>query len=991
MVRRMLSVVVLCLIAATAAAQEQRGSIQGVVRDSTGAHVPGVTVEVRSPALVGVSSAVTDAQGLYRFPALPPGTYEVSATLQGFTPAKADNVALELGQLLSVNLTLGVAAVAETVSVKAESPLIDVKQNAATLVVPLEIIERIPKGRNFKDVMTSAPGVNDESKGGGQMIDGSSASENRWVVDGMDTTTIRTGVSNKDVRLDFIDQVQVKQSGYNAEFRAATGGVVSAVTRNGGNTYHGSIGAYYRADDLNGKVRPTLRLNPSNQSIAEYVTTKPAEFQNYEPVFSLGGPILRDRAWFFGGFVPQINDQERTVTFQQNGVTDTFKSREKQMDGNFNVSAQITRNLRGKFSSILERTRGEVGLPTIEPDGTSISNPTLFPDQNYTRSYNDLYSGVADWVVSPTMYVNVTTGLLGYGSRLEGPSGDRLRHTFTDTNQTGARFADIPEAFRKPNGYADFISSSRNDHDNYGRFNLSADATFYRSWFGQHTLKGGVQYEQLTNDVNDGAQFPTINLNWNRTRAALDGRQVTGKYGYYVVSQTRTFGTIDFSNLGFFVQDAWSVNNRLTLNLGIRAEREDIPSYVEDNPGIHFGFGDKIAPRVGFAYDVRGDNKLKAYGSWGMFYDLTKTNLPRGLFGAEHAVNYYYTLDTFDWPAIQCSHPPVSGPSCPGTFIEQVDNRHPSNARDNNLIAPDLEPVRTEELTFGLDRELNRTMSLGVRYAHKWLDQTFEDVGTLVPNVGEVFRIANPGQGIAEFPLRSECATCPAQPRPKRAYDGIEVRLRKRLANRWSMDTSYLYSRLYGNYSGLSSSDENGRNAPNTDRFFDGLYQAFDAGGNPVYGRLQTDRPHQFKVQATYDLPWGTGLGMNYVLESGTPLQTQINQKTIPFFPNGRGDLGRTPVFSRTDLAVQHDLRFRGTRVNVGVNVTNLFDQDTATNYNVTPYRDALNLTNEAFFAGFDFATAVANTAGIRPDARFRQPSTFLARREIRLSARFSF
>ena len=991
MVQRALSVVVCCLIAVTAAAQEQRGSIQGVVKDSTGAHVPGVTVEVRSPTLVGISSAVTDVQGTYRFPALPPGTYEVTATLQGFTPSKADNVALELGQLLTINLTLGVAAVAETVSVKAESPLIDVKQNAATLVVPLEIIERIPKGRNFKDVMTSAPGVNDETKGGGQMIDGSSASENRWVVDGMDTTTIRTGVSNKDVRLDFIDQVQVKQSGYNAEFRAATGGVVSAVTRNGGNTYHGSVGAYYRDSGLQGKVRPTSRLNPSNQSIAEYVTTKPADFQNYEPVFSLGGPILKDRAWFFGGFVPQVNDQQRTVTFQQNGVTDTFKSREKQMDGNFNVSAQLARNLRGKFSSIIERTKGEVGLPTIEPDGTSISNPTLFPDQNYTRSYNDLYSGVVDWVVTPRMYVNVTTGFLGYGSRLEGPSGDRLRHTFTDTNLTGARFADIPQEFRQPNGYADFISSTRNDHDNYGRFNLSTDATLYRSWFGQHTFKGGVQYERLTNDVNDGAQFPTIGLNWNRTRAALDGRQVTGKYGYYIVSQARTLGAIDFSNLGFFVQDAWSVNHRLTLNLGIRAEREDIPSYVEENPGIHFGFGDKVAPRVGFALDVRGDNKLKAYGSWGMFYDLTKTNLPRGLFGAEKSVNYYYTLDTFDWPSIQCSFPPVSGPSCPGTFIEQVDNRHPANARDNSLIAPDLEPVRTEELTFGLDRELNRTISVGVRYAHKWLDQTFEDVGTLVPGVGEVFRIANPGQSVAEFPLKAECPTCPALPRPKRRYDGVEVRLRKRLANRWSMDTSYLYSRLYGNYSGLSSSDENGRNAPNTDRFFDGLYQTYDSHGNPVYGLLQTDRPHQFKMQATYDLPWGTGLGLNYVLESGTPLNTQINEKTIPFFPFGRGDLGRTPTYSRTDLAVQHDLRLHGTRVNVGVNVTNLFDQDTATNFNVTPYRDAINLSNEAFFAGFDFASVVANTAGIRPDARFRQASAFLARREIRFQAKFTF
>jgi hypothetical protein len=144
-------------------------------------------------------------------------------------------------------------------------------------------------------------------------------------------------------------------------------------------------------------------------------------------------------------------------------------------------------------------------------------------------------------------------------------------------------------------------------------------------------------------------------------------------------------------------------------------------------------------------------------------------------------------------------------------------------------------------------------------------------------------------------------------------------------------------------------------------------------------------------VQATYDLPWGTGVGLNYVLESGTPLNTQINEKSVFFFPFGRGDLGRTPTYSRTDLAVQHDVRFWGTRVNVGVNITNLFDQDTVMNRIVTPYRDALNLSNEAFFAGFDFATAVANTAGIRPDARFGLANTFLERREIRFSAKLTF
>src|SRR5262245_38149795 len=178
-----------CLAARPAAAQEQRGSIEGVVKDSSGLVVPGATVEARSPSAVGVSTAVTDAEGVFRFPALPPGTYRITASLQGFAPANSGDVALALGQVLKVPLIIGVASVNETVTVSGASPLIDVKQNAATLSISRDIIDRIPAGRNFTDVITSAPGTNDESRGGGIMVDGSSGSENRFIVDGLDTTT----------------------------------------------------------------------------------------------------------------------------------------------------------------------------------------------------------------------------------------------------------------------------------------------------------------------------------------------------------------------------------------------------------------------------------------------------------------------------------------------------------------------------------------------------------------------------------------------------------------------------------------------------------------------------------------------------------------------------------------------------------------------------------------------------------------------------------
>ena len=237
------------LFAVPVAAQEQSGSIEGVVRDSSGGVLPGVTVEARSPQSVGASSAVTDSKGVYRFPALPPGTYEVTANLSGFTPAKVANVTISLGQGLKIDLTLNVATVQETVQVTGESPLIDVKQNASFATMSKDVIDRIPKGRDFTSVIQTAPGAQAESKAGGEaQIDGASGSENRFIIDGMDTTNVFSGVSGKTMLVDFIQEVQVKSSGYNAEFGGAMGGVVSALTKSGSNQFRGSIGTYYQSD-----------------------------------------------------------------------------------------------------------------------------------------------------------------------------------------------------------------------------------------------------------------------------------------------------------------------------------------------------------------------------------------------------------------------------------------------------------------------------------------------------------------------------------------------------------------------------------------------------------------------------------------------------------------------------------------------------------------------------------------------------------------------
>ena len=203
-------------LAMPAVAQEQRGAIEGIVKDASGAVLPGVSVEAKNVAVGSVATAVTDGAGVYRFPALAPGTYELTAALQGFNTQKVEGVQILLGQIKKVDFALGVGGVAETVQVSAEAPLVDVRQSARATSLRNEQIDLLPKGRDFTTLVTQAPGANNEGKLGGISIDGASASENRFIVDGVETTNLQTGTSGKALIADFLEEVQVKSSGYTA-------------------------------------------------------------------------------------------------------------------------------------------------------------------------------------------------------------------------------------------------------------------------------------------------------------------------------------------------------------------------------------------------------------------------------------------------------------------------------------------------------------------------------------------------------------------------------------------------------------------------------------------------------------------------------------------------------------------------------------------------------------------------------------------------------
>jgi hypothetical protein len=274
------------------------------------------------------------------------------------------------------------------------------------------------------------------------------------------------------------------------------------------------------------------------------------------------------------------------------------------------------------------------------------------------------------------------------------------------------------------------------------------------------------------------------------------------------------------------------------------------------------------------------------------------------------------------------------------------------------------------------------------------VDKAIEDVGALDANQNEIYKIANPGYGTAaSFAVAGTGEILPF-PKAVRDYDSVEFSVDKRYADNWGLRVSYAWSRLHGNYSGLTQSDENGRTSPNVGRLFDYPVMAFNERGEAEFGPLGTDRPHQFKTQFTYTAPFGTSLGFNVYLESGVPISREAqmiapNNFPVPYL--GRGSDGRTSTFSQADLQLQHEFRLGGDqRFTVLMNVINLFDQDVETNVWQTQTRQGITVTEADFYRGVDTQALMA-AQGTTLDPRFLMGRDFQVPRAIRFGAKWSF
>ena len=324
---------------------------------------------------VGTVTTVTDGEGNYRFPRLPSGKYTVKANLDAFSPAEKE-ITVQVGNVTRVEFSLAVGKVTETVEVAARSSAIDVTSSATNTSISRERIAYVPRGRDFTDVVAQAAGAANETQAGGISIDGASGAENRFIVDGIDTTSPQVGTSAFPLRADFMEEVQVKSAGYVAEFGGSTGGVINAVTRSGSNRFSGQVLSDFEWRNLGGSVRPIL-IDADTASGFDYVNPEKDDEFRMDPGFSLGGPILRDKLWFFGAYQPGIRKTERTVTFD-NGVTNTFDQDFKVHYGAVNVTGNIGSKFLFRGGANYSPYETERSLPT-QTGQTSLTNPARLP------------------------------------------------------------------------------------------------------------------------------------------------------------------------------------------------------------------------------------------------------------------------------------------------------------------------------------------------------------------------------------------------------------------------------------------------------------------------------------------------------------------------------------------------------------------------------------------------------------------------------------
>jgi hypothetical protein len=1013
----------------TLCGQERSAEINGTAVDPSSAVVPNVTVTVTNQETNRALITKTGSDGSYVMRNVDPGRYTVTFEASGFAKSQVPDFLVLTGKTYTVNGALKVNAATQEVVVTESASLIDITTAQVAHNVTAEEFNRMPKGRTFQTLITSAPTATTGDLEGGSQINGASAGENNFIVDGITTSSALQGQSRTNAPFEILEEVQVKTSGIEAQYGGATGGVISAVTRSGGNAFHGDVHYYFQGNGIAAGPVKRLLMDPSNLITTGYVQDNKQKNDFHEAGYSLGGYFIKNKLYFFSAASPRFQSRDlKYITSDSQNVT--LHQDQTFWQAYNKASADITSKLRLNVSYYWSPFHGEGGLPAYGVYGnqTTSTAASLLPNQ--TQGYfnpQSNYGADLSYTINPTSFFSIRFGRNWDDYKALGVPG--ISAVEWGNSSTNLPFA-IPANLQQKLGFDSIPRKQTTLHDVASRTNLQADFSKYISFGGQHDFKVGIGRMKMVNNVDNS--YPGggyVTLWWDTAyQDTVSGKTDRGQYGYYTVDDIGTKGSTGGNIDNIYVQDRWKIKRRLTLDLGIRLEKETVPSFRRDiqQYAFQFGWGQKVAPRIGASFDVLGNGKLKVYGSYGLFYDWIKYELSRGTFGGDHWFEYVHSLDTLDVLSLGNGNMPGRNLFAGGA-VAYKDLRVPSFGA--GTIDPNIKPLSESLSSVGAEYELNPKLVLSASWTGNYLRNAIEDVGTLDAFGNETYIYGNPGQGLTTKSLPSGIAPSFTLPRPKRNYNALTVSLSRRFANHFFVNASYVYSRLYGNYAGIVSTDE--VNPPSTgrvstlsqsftgaitrpgtssSRYYDLDYLLYDAHGHVGdYGLLPTDRPSEFKLYGSYEKPWtgfwGTSeIGGFFLAESGAPQSTLVSSTdNAPVHVNGRGDLGRSPVINQTDLVIAHTVKIGEKKtIRFEFNAQNVFNQKTATmlytylnRFRTNP--SEVNYTKFDFSKPYDYNALIAATsdATTKPygalDPRFGKQDLFRPGFAGRIGVKFTF
>ncbi|MBI4915549.1 MAG: TonB-dependent receptor [Acidobacteria bacterium] len=923
--RSLVFIASLLLVAGAAFAQETTGNVKGSVTSEDGLALPGATVTLENSKTGLERVETTDARGEFRFMALAPGSgYSVMVALDGFQTYR-QSFSVTLGSTSTVNVEMKFGTFTEVMQVTAEAPLVDTTSTVTGITVGTEDINAsIPLMREATQIAMLAPATiagdpTFNTVGGGRTpgqslvaIEGSSVAENSYQVNGLNVTNFRNGLGGSFVPFEFMEEVQVKTGGYEAEFGRATGGVINMITKSGSNTYHGAVDTYYNPKNLQ-EQSPDAYNAPNQAEDSELL----------EANASVGGAILKDKLFFYA-FGTWRDSTDMTASTGQIIVD---KGANPYYGGKLDWSITPSHRFEGTyFTDTVDLDRTLYGLNDDYSFSDAVGTGILSRGgENYIGKYVGIFSD--NFLVSAQYGVN-------------------------KFDRTDASPADsvCPYAYDSRQGGLDPLGCWVNAQGTTALDERQASRVDADLFLGNHSLRAGIDVEKATSaDMSSysGGIYYRYYLSGTTQFPQIPAGTEVVRVRHY-----DTGGSFDVLTNAAYVQDSWRALPNLTLNLGLRWEEFDNRNAAGES---FIKITDQYAPRLGAVWDVAGNGRSKVFGSLGLYYLPIASNTNIRQAGLEFFDEAYYTFSGG-----------VNADGSPGQLGEQLQYTliSPGTIPDPRTNRADtLDPMSQYELIIGFEQMLDDNWMIGIRGTGRKFNKVIEDitldkalwevygVECYAPeNIGQcahAYRLVNPGEAFTgyydlnddgELDPISFTADQLGYPKPDRTYYSVELTARRRFADRWMFMGSYTWSHSYGNYEGYVNSDL-GQDDAGITQTFD--FAAFSEHGN---GNLPNDRRHNLKLFGSYAFDFGLQVGGNASYRSGRPVNgfgvhpTDLwaqRYGSFAFYNHGepcaRGCGGTTDSVWGLDLMAKYDVKLGGMSAYVRADVFNVFNQDAVT------------------------------------------------------------